>query len=45
MLCITGQVYNVYLDKGNQAVSTKEGGMLYDDSYRGKDNNEPTQGR
>ncbi|VDI79515.1 Hypothetical predicted protein [Mytilus galloprovincialis] len=30
-----GQVYNVYLDKGNQAVSTKEGGMLYDDSYRG----------
>ena len=31
-----GQVYNIYLDRGNTEISTNEGGMSEDDSYRGK---------
>ena len=30
-----GQVYNIFLDKGNQAVSTKEATAIEDDSFRG----------
>jgi hypothetical protein len=31
----SGQVYNIFLDKGNQAVSTKEATAIEDDSFRG----------
>ena len=35
----SGQVYSVFIDRNNQGVSTNEGGMSEDDSYRGNDIN------